>query len=275
MSSLALAALGLIAGLVSGLLGIGGGTVIGPVLALSGLPIRRASGTALALVAPVALAGVVAEGFIRIENLDLGLAALLAAGGIFGVVLARSAANRLPELMLRRLFALLLVATALRQFGVFGALPHAALPGWFAGRDELRFAAILLLGAFAGACAILFGVGGGIVMVPGLVFVVGGLSMRQASAISLAAMIPVASYGAYAAWRDGRVDGSQLRPLLSAALPAAAAGVWLRNAVIAPGVLAVAFGVFLLLVTGNLLRRPVRPDPSGGGPQDPRSARRS
>jgi uncharacterized membrane protein YfcA len=99
--------------------------------------------------------------------------------------------------------------------------------------------------------------------------------MHAASAVSLIAMIPLASYGAFAAWRDGRVDGRQLRPILLAAIPAAAAGVWLRNAVLAPRALAIAFGAFLLLVTVNLLRRPVTATPTAAAGPDPRSARRS
>jgi uncharacterized membrane protein YfcA len=278
----ALVALGVIAGLLSGMLGIGGGTVVGPVLALAGLPIRRASGTALALVAPVALAGVASELWMRQANLDLGFIAVLAAGGVIGVMLARRTANRLPERLLRRLFALLLLITALRQFGVFGTVPAAELPGWFGGDDVARLALAGLIGGGAGVCAILFGVGGGIVIVPGLVFAIGGFGMREASAVSLAAMIPLAGYGAFAAWRDGRVDTRFLTPLLSSALLAAAAGVWLRNFVLAPRVLAVAFGCFLILVAGNLLRKPMNGGaptasvtPRGGAATDPRSERKS
>lgn len=259
MRPLPLAALGLIAGLLSGMLGIGGGTVVGPILALSGLALRRATGTALALVAPVAIAGVAAEGFVAPEQLDVGVAATLAMGGIVGVALGRRTANRLPDRHLRLLFAALLLATALRQFGLFGALPHDHLPGWFDGVEWPRMPLTLLLGVAAGVCAILFGVGGGILMVPGLVFAVGGFSMREASAISLLAMVPLAGYGSYAAWRDGRVDGRALRPLLTLALLGAVAGVWLRNRAIPQHALSIAFGAFLLLVTANLLRRPVNP----------------
>lgn len=260
---------------MSGLLGIGGGTVVGPILALSGLALRRATGTALALVAPVAIAGVAAEGLVAPHNLDVGIAATLAFGGILGVMVGRGAANRLPERSLRLLFALLLVATALRQFGLFGALPHDRLPGWFGASDILRWPLTLVLGMAAGVCAILFGVGGGILMVPGLVFAVGGFGMREASGISLMAMVPLAGYGSFAAWRDGRVDGRALRPLLTLALLGAVAGVWLRNRALSPQALSIAFGAFLLLVTANLLRRPMPATPPAAAATDPHSARKS
>lgn len=248
--------LGTLAGMLSGMLGIGGGTVVGPVLVLAGLPLLRASGTALAMIAPVSLAGVATEGFVSFEHLDPGLAAVLGFGGVLGVVLARKAALHLPELLLRRLFALLLFATALRQFGVFGvaAIEHV---GWFGDNGTMRLILAIGLGLFAGCSAILFGVGGGIVMVPGMVFAVGGLSIHEATAVSLLAMVPTAAYGGYAAWRDGRVDTSILKPLMGSAMVGVAAGVLVRNFLLAPPVLSIAFGCFLLFVTASLLRRPV------------------
>lgn len=247
--------MGLIAGLLSGMLGIGGGTVVGPILVLAGLPLRRASGTALAMIAPVAMVGVLAEGFVRFEHLDPGLASILGIGGILGVILARKAAMALPELILRRLFALLLLATALRQFGLWGV--HAEVyAGWFGEESMARLLLALGLGIFAGSSAILFGVGGGIVMVPGMVYAVGGIGIHEATAVSLLAMVPTAAYGGFAAWRDGRVDTSLLKRLTGAALVGVASGVMVRNYLLAPAVLSIAFGGFLLFVVTSLLRKP-------------------
>lgn len=248
--------MGVVAGMLSGMLGIGGGTVVGPILVLLGLPLLRASGTALAMIAPVSLVGVATEGFGGFGHLDPGLAAILGVGGVIGVILARKAALNLPELILRRLFALLLLMTALRQFGFFGvaAVEH---PGWF-GQDTVG--QLLLaggLGVFAGCSAILFGVGGGIVMVPGMVFAVGGLGIHEATAVSLLAMVPTAAYGGYAAWRDGRVETALLKPLMASAMIGVAIGVLVRNYLLAPKILSVAFGCFLLFVTYSLLRKPV------------------
>jgi len=239
------------------MLGIGGGTVVGPILVLAGMPLRRATGTALAMIAPVSTVGVLTEGFVRFEHLDAGLAAILAFGGILGIVFARKAARTLPELLLRRLFALLLLATALRQFGLWGV--HAEVyAGWFGVDSVARLLLALALGFVAGCSAILFGVGGGIVMVPGMVYAVGGLGIHEASAISLLAMVPTAAYGGYAAWRDGRVDVALLKPLMGAAMAGAAGGVLVRNFLLAPAVLSAAFGAFLLFVVYNLMRKPVR-----------------
>lgn len=251
---------GAIAGTLSGMLGIGGGTVVGPILVLAGLPLRRASGTALAMIAPVSMVGVLTEGFVRFEHLDPGLAAILGFGGILGVMLARQAAMRLPELLLRRLFALLLFATALRQFGLFGV--HAEVyEGWFGVESMAWLLLALGLGVFAGCSAILFGVGGGIVMVPGMVYAVGGLGIHEATAVSLLAMVPTAAYGGFAAWRDGRVDTTILKPLMGSAMVGVATGVLVRNFLLASAVLSIAFGCFLLFVTYSLLRKPVPAKP--------------
>ena len=62
----------------------------------------------------------------------------------------------------------------------------------------------LVLGFGAGALSGLFGVGGGILFVPTLVFVV-GLGQLGAQATSLAAMIPVVAFGAWQQHRAGNV----------------------------------------------------------------------
>lgn len=62
----------------------------------------------------------------------------------------------------------------------------------------------LVLGFGAGALSGLFGVGGGILFVPTLAFVV-GLGQLEAQATSLAAMIPVVALGAWQQHREGNV----------------------------------------------------------------------
>lgn len=72
----------------------------------------------------------------------------------------------------------------------------------------------LVLGFGAGALSGLFGVGGGILFVPTLVFVV-GLGQLGAQATSLAAMIPVVAFGA---WQQHRVGNVRWRAALGIGL---------------------------------------------------------
>lgn len=255
MRPTALLGLGFSAGLLSGLLGIGGGLVVGPALVLGGTALRRASGTALAMVAPVALAGVLTESALEPAQLEWGLAGLLAAGGLLGVLAGRAPARELPEARLRAIFAVLLLAVAVRQFGLGGGAVTGAMPGMLPDSELARGAGTVLLGAVAGGCAILFGVGGGVVVVPGLVFLVGGVAPHAAAATSLLAMIPTAAFGAWGAARDGRVDPRPLRLLLPAALVGAVAGVTLRDRGLDAATLARLFGAFLVYVAAQLLLR--------------------
>lgn len=227
----ALALLGGVAGLLSGLLGIGGGLVVTPALALLGLPLLRASGTGLWVVAPVALAGVAAEGFARPEHLDLALAAAIAAGGIVGVALGRRLARRAPVGLLRALFVLLLLTAAAEQLDLVAFAAEGAARGVVPDHPAWELPVAGLLGVLAGVSAILFGIGGGIVVVPGLL------------------------YGAWAAWRDGRTALMLLPCLLPAAMGAAVVGVLLRELWLQPLWLERLFGLFLVFVAVQMLRR--------------------
>jgi len=92
-------------------------------------------------------------------------------------------------------------------------------------------------------------------VVPALVFLVGGFTFHEAAGTSLLAMVPTALRAAWLAGRDGRVVPGVARPLVMAALPAAAAAVLLRNLGLTPGVLARIFGIFLLYAFLRLLGR--------------------
>lgn len=258
--------LGLLAGLLSGLLGIGGGLVVSPALVLRGLPIRRATGTALAVVLPVACVAVLTELVIAVEQLHWWLALAIALGGQLGAQLGARVLRVLPEAALRAAFIGLLLYAATRNLGLFGDLPGVADQVWQVTGTP-RYLAALGLGVLAGICAVLFGVGGGVVVVPGLVLLLGGLPIREAMATSLLAMIPTAAAGLRIAWRDGRVEGPTLRGLFLPALGGAVLGVSARNFVLEPTHLAQAFGVFLLYVAWRLR-------PFGGSP-DPRLPRKS
>jgi uncharacterized membrane protein YfcA len=104
--------LGLAAGLLAGLFGVGGGLVFVPALIALGLDHHEATGTSLLAIVPTVLVGTWRQfryGNVRGRPaLVIGLAAAITAQG--GVVLAESLSNA----TLRRLFAVLLVAVAFR-----------------------------------------------------------------------------------------------------------------------------------------------------------------
>ena len=178
--------IGLLAGALSGLFGVGGGILIVPGLVLlTGMGQRRAHATSLAAILPIAVAGAVGYG---LEGaIDWAAVGLLTVGGIAGTFLGTQALRRIPERTLRILFALfLLLAAAL--------LPFEATASGDATIDIVRGVALVLVGALAGALAGLLGVGGGIVMVPGLVLLA-SLSPAVAKGTSLVAIIPTSLVG--------------------------------------------------------------------------------
>jgi len=107
--------LGLLAGVLSGLLGIGGGIVIIPVLVfVFGLSQHMAQGTTLALmVPPIGLPA--AWTYYKQGNVDLGIAALICIGFLFGGLLGAKLAGAISGVLLKRLFGVLLLITAVKM----------------------------------------------------------------------------------------------------------------------------------------------------------------
>lgn len=109
---LRLAAIGTAAGAFSGLFGVGGGTVIVPLLIFwFGFGEREATGTSLAAIVIVGSLGAIAQGGIY-GNVHVVTGLLLAIPAVLGVVLGTAIQQRIPQRAVSYLFALLLVAVA-------------------------------------------------------------------------------------------------------------------------------------------------------------------
>ena len=107
---------GVLAGVLSGLFGIGGGVVMVPALVLLlGFDQKTATGTSLgALILPVAALSVLA--YHRAGHVDAKVALVLGLGIFGGSWLGARMALGTSDATLRRLFAVLLVAVAVRLF---------------------------------------------------------------------------------------------------------------------------------------------------------------
>ena len=112
-SLLRLAAIGTLAGVFSGLFGVGGATVIVPLLILwFGFGERLATGTSLAAIAIIGLLGALAQGGIY-GNVHLGTALWLAIPAVGGVLLGTALQQRISERAVSMLFAVLLLFIAI------------------------------------------------------------------------------------------------------------------------------------------------------------------
>jgi uncharacterized membrane protein YfcA len=112
-ATLKLAAIGTLAGIFSGLFGVGGGTVIVPLLIFwFSYGERLATGTSLAAIVLIGLLGAVAQGGIY-GNVHVVTGLLLAIPAVLGVVLGTTIQQRIPQRAVSILFAVLLVAVAI------------------------------------------------------------------------------------------------------------------------------------------------------------------
>ena len=108
--------IGLGAGLLSGMFGIGGGIVIVPALVfVAAMAQKTATGTSLAsLLLPVGALG--AWQYYKAGALDMRAALLLAPGLLFGALIGAKIALQLPTRDLQRAFAIFLVVVAGRMW---------------------------------------------------------------------------------------------------------------------------------------------------------------
>ena len=104
--------LGALAGVTSGLLGVGGGILFVPVLVALGLGQVEAAATSLLAVVPTATVGAYRQS--RYGNLRVRAAVVIGIASIAGVEIGVRIATSVPEHVLRRLFGVLLIGVALQ-----------------------------------------------------------------------------------------------------------------------------------------------------------------
>lgn len=196
---------GILVGLSLGLTGGGGSIFAVPLLIYGlGLPLRDAVTVSLAVVGATALFGAVLQG--RRPGLVLwGAGAMLGLGGIIGAPLGAKIGMRLPESLTLLLFAGLMLVIGARMLKS-GSSPAEIPLSWATcarGEHGLpRFTPtcggkLVAAGAFTGILSGIFGVGGGFLVVPALMFVT-GVSIERALATSLVG-IALISGAAFAA----------------------------------------------------------------------------
>jgi hypothetical protein len=202
----ALVLLGLVAGVMSGMFGIGGGIIIVPVLSLLfGYELQRAIGTSLGvLVMPVSFFAVLA--YYRAKQLQIGPAALIAGGLLIGGVFGAQMALNLPTATLQRAYGLFLITIGWRFIEprqLWAARRGQIIPAKVEKTAEPQVAwyALLIVGLIAGVASGLFGIGGGLVIVPALVALL-NYDQKRAVGTSLAALLPPVGLGAVISYYD-------------------------------------------------------------------------
>lgn len=114
MITLAVVGIGLLAGTMGGLLGVGGGIVIVPLLImLLGLDAKVAIGTSLATIIPTAVMATWRHH--HLQHVDWRLALTMTTGSVVGALLGASLTAYVSAESLKRGFAVFLIATAVKM----------------------------------------------------------------------------------------------------------------------------------------------------------------
>ncbi len=221
---LVLAGIGI--GWVSSLLGVGGGIFMVPLLLLTGLvgTAQEATGTSIVGVLATGISGSV--GYFLRRRTPWQVSLSLVPGALGGSYLGAFLAGRISSGILSLAFGLFLLYPA--AVLVLGKEPKELVRA--ERRENFSLGLGLAVGLVAGTASSLFGIGGGVIMVPVLLWL--GLSIVQAVAGSLLVMVPTAALSTALHALAGRTHwelalplaagillGGQLGPALAVRLP--------------------------------------------------------
>jgi len=209
---------GLGVGMLTGLLGAGGGFLIVPVLmTLGGLPMHAAIGTSLAVIA--LNAGTALLGYLAHVSLDVRIAILVTTAAAAGSLLGGRLAARLPATTLRRAFAGLVLAIGIAIAGIETGAAAIVIP--YAG----QLAGGVLIGLAAAALLLLNG------KIAGISGILGGLTQPRAGDVGwrMAFLLGLLVGGAgLLAWRPGALGPPAALPTGTFALAGLLVGAGAR-----------------------------------------------
>lgn len=228
--------LGAVAGVAAGLLGVGGGLIIVPVLVWifrgkgfdEALVVHLAIGTSLATIVATSVSSIIAHH--RRRAVRWRLVAVLTPGLLAGAWLGSAIADALPTPVLQRTYACFAIMVGVRMLTRAHAEGHWELPGW---------PGMGVAGGIIGTVSAVVGIGGGTMTVP---FLNGcRVDMRQAVATSSACGLPIALAGALGfiifGWKMdglpvgsfGYVYGPAALSVVTASILFAPLGAWLAH----------------------------------------------
>lgn len=188
---------GLGAGFLSGLFGVGGGILIVPALVFfAKMDQRKAHGTSLAAVLPISIASLIT--YWSHDHVDWHVALWLAIGAIAGAILGTKLLKTARHDVLSYGFAVLLVVSAVRLYWTTSADGRSGL-------SVVAALALVLIGVATGTLAGLLGVGGGVIMIPAMVLLLGEMNV-MAKGTSLAVIIPTSITGTIRNRKTANVD---------------------------------------------------------------------
>jgi hypothetical protein len=240
--------IGFIAGIFGGLVGLGGGVVMIPLMVgILKMGQHKAHGTSLVALVFTGISGAIT--YAMKGSVDLTGSLLLAVTAIFTAQAGAKFAHALPEWKLKRAFGGFLIIVSLLLLSK-PYLSHMSGPtsGW------IKIITLLLTGIFTGFLSGMMGVGGGTIMVPAMVLLA-GFNQHTAQGTSLLAMIPAGGVGAFTHWRLGNVKSD----LLPGLVPGILIGTYLGGSlahILSEGTLRMVFAFVLIWTGARYLKTP-------------------
>ena len=191
--------IGLTAGSFGGILGIGGGLIMIPLMVgVLKLTPHKAHGTSLVALVFTGISGAIT--YASHGALNLTAAALLVVTAVVTAPLGARYCNALTEKNLKKYFGAFLIFCSVLLFlkpyltGFIGTLPGYA-----------NIIIFLITGAITGFLSGMMGVGGGTIMIPVMVILI-GFTQHVAQGTSLLVMVPAGAIGAFTHWKMGNVE---------------------------------------------------------------------
>lgn len=241
--------IGLTAGFLSGLFGVGGGILIVPLLVgLVKFDQKKAAGTSLAAIVPTSIVGVIS--YAVHGDVAWIVALVVCVGSIVGAQLGSHLLHRLPRRTVEWAFIVFVLAVIVSMFFVIPS------------RDaeiELGVGPVIglvALGLFVGVLSGILGIGGGAVIVPMLILLFGSSDL-VAKGTSLAVMIPTALSGTIANVVRRNVDVAGALTIGLSACVTTSLGAILAGA-IDPLLGTILFALLLLFIAGQMTARALR-----------------
>ena len=204
--------LGLLAGAIGALAGIGGGIILTPVLAIYfGLPMHQAIGTSLAAV--IATSTATSSVYVERGVTDIRLGMTLELATTIGAAIAAVVAGYVNRRTLALMFAIFLFYSAAslvrRAWRVRNERLQTEVPEFTVRRYPLGLATALVAGGFSG----LLGIGGGPIKVP-VMYLFMGVPLRVATATSNFMIGVTAATSAYIYYARGDIKVPVVAPVV-------------------------------------------------------------
>jgi uncharacterized membrane protein YfcA len=238
--------IGFLAGILSGVFGIGGGVLIVPLLILVGLSPAEAMGTSLmALLPPVGIFGVLVYSRERLVNFKAGL--VIALGLFLTISLGAYLANSvLDASSLRVAYGIFLFYVSYRFLGPFCCksldVEREDVP--VEGNSILGY---FLVGGLAGVLSGMFGIGGGAVIIPCLTAFFHYSPKRAAGTSLMVLLPPVGCLGAWVYYTKGNIPLDKAWPVVLGLLIGTLFGANISMQ-LPENLVKKMFGVFLLFI---------------------------